>query len=138
MRCEWEFFDAEAVERSPDGRSVTARFDLTQAVALGSPESQPSTVTTWNIRIDESRLNQGGAMCIGVCDVRTPARRRRPAAPAPAPATRVSRSPPPPPPRAQAESLGDKPFSSEIKLRAIGFNPFSGALLRTDDAHVVP
>ena len=43
-----------------------------------------------------------------------------------------------PPPRAQAESLGDKPFSSEIKLRAIGFNPFSGALLRTDDAHVVP
>ena len=82
MRCEWEFFDAEAVERSPDGRSVTARFDLTQAVALGSPESQPSTVTTWNIRIDESRLNQGGAMCIGVCDVRAPL----PSLPAPAPA----------------------------------------------------
>ena len=82
MRCEWEYFDAEAVERSPDGRSVTARFDLTQAVALGSPESQPSTVTTWNIRIDESRLNQGGAMCIGVCDVRAPL----PSLPAPAPA----------------------------------------------------
>lgn len=90
MRCEWEFFDAEAVERSPDGRSVTARFDLTQAVALGSPESQPSTVTTWNIRIDESRLNQGGAMCIGVCDVRAPL----PSLPAPAPApAEASRSP---------------------------------------------
>ena len=86
MRCEWEFFDAEAVERSPDGRSVTARFDLTQAVALGSPESQPSTVTTWNIRIDESRLNQGGAMCIGVCDVRAPL----PSLPAPAPARRAA------------------------------------------------
>ena len=130
MRCEWEFYDAEAVERSPDGRSVTARFDLTQAVALGSPESQPSTVTTWNIRIDESRLNQGGAMCIGVCDVRAPL----PSLPAPAPAPArqaAHRSPR----RAQAEAPTK---GGPIRGNAVGFNPFSGALLRSADGNVVP
>ena len=126
MRCEWEFFDAEAVERSPDGRSVTARFDLTQAVALGSPESQPSTVTTWNIRIDESRLNQGGAMCIGVCDVRAPLPSLP--APAPEPAAHATR-------RAQAEAPSK---GGPIRGNAVGFNPFSGALLRSADGNVVP
>ena len=127
MRCEWEFFDAEAVERSPDGRSVTARFDLTQAVALGSPESQPSTVTTWNIRIDESRLNQGGAMCIGVCDVRAPL----PSLPAPAPAS--------PPLTATRRAQAEAPSKGgPIRGNAVGFNPFSGALLRSADGNVVP
>ena len=129
MRCEWEFFDAEAVERSPDGRSVTARFDLTQAVALGSPESQPSTVTTWNIRIDESRLNQGGAMCIGVCDVRAPL----PSLPAPAPAP--AKKPLTATRRAQAEAPSK---GGPIRGNAVGFNPFSGALLRSADGNVVP
>ena len=53
---------------SNNSRSISARHEMTYCAALGRPVSPLRGVVTWEIRIDNSRQNQGGAMCIGVAD----------------------------------------------------------------------
>ena len=53
---------------SNNSRSISARHEMTYCAALGRPVSPLRGVVTWEVRIDNSRQNQGGAMCIGVAD----------------------------------------------------------------------
>ena len=70
VKCSWELFHPHLASVSPDLKSVTALRDL--LAALGRPSSQVGAVTIWQFRIDESRVNQGGAICIGLCDAEAP------------------------------------------------------------------
>ena len=72
VKCSWELFHPHLASLSPDLKSVTALRDLTCCAALGRPSSQVGAVTIWQFRIDESRVNQGGAICIGLCDAEAP------------------------------------------------------------------
>ena len=72
VKCSWELYHPHLASLSPDLKSVTALRDLTCCAALGRPSSQVGAVTIWQFRIDESRVNQGGAICIGLCDAEAP------------------------------------------------------------------
>lgn len=92
-------FDANLLELGDDGHRLTARHEMACCAALGSLVLD-SGVHSWSVTIELSRLNYGGAICIGCADA-------------------------------------DSPFTHESGGPAWGFNPYSGALMSTNDSYKV-
>lgn len=97
--CTWQDAYPELVAISADGSTATAQNEMTPIAVVGCTHYSEG-IFAWTVIIESSRLNYGGAMCIGVTD-------------------------------------SEAAFSSERGGWSCGFNPYSGALFITGDAHRV-
>ena len=65
--CTWQNAYPQLVNISPDGSTATAHNEMTCVAVLGCM-SYSEGVFAWTVIIESSRLNYGGAICIGVTD----------------------------------------------------------------------
>lgn len=63
----FDAYNKNSVQVSEDGRTAIALLEMVPCAALGS-EIFSQNVNEWLVTIDVSRMNYGGALCIGVTD----------------------------------------------------------------------
>jgi len=65
--CTWQDAFPQLVNISPDGITATAHNEMTCVAVVGCM-CYSEGVYAWTVTIEASRLNYGGAMCIGLTD----------------------------------------------------------------------